>query len=160
MFVLNCIFRSILLCLFNSVSGRDFVDVARATPCAEPSIVLAASPGLGAETTMPLDVKPKRAADRRARSHDYYSCSRPSPKSRSHPLRVKCVTERRRNSSGLELAYFTACTLGKKEKKTADNGLRCKKKKKKERKEKKKKEKKRQTAQLFINKKLYDVCYL
>ena len=151
MFVLNCIFRSILLCLFNSVSGRDFVDVARATPCAEPSIVLAASPGLGAETTMPLDVKPKRAADRRARSHDYYSCSRPSPKSRSHPLRVKCVTERRRNSSGLELAYFTACTLGKKEKKTADNGLRCKKKKK-ERKKRKEKERKEKTDSAVIHK--------
>lgn len=45
-----------------TVCGWNFVDAAYATPCAGPLIVLAASPGLGAET-MALDVKPKRAAD-------------------------------------------------------------------------------------------------
>ncbi len=43
-------------------AGGNFADVALGAECAEPPIVLAASPGLGAET-MSLDVKPKRAAD-------------------------------------------------------------------------------------------------
>lgn len=47
-------------CARASVGGCHFADVALATPCAGPPIVLAASPGLGAET-LPFDVKPMRA---------------------------------------------------------------------------------------------------
>ncbi len=108
------IFKAGLSAFKRGVRGRNFADVAWATQCAVPPIVLAASPWPWCWNDASWREAEARRRRRRARGHDYTTAVHArARKSRSHPLRVKCVTERRRDSSGLELAYFTACTLFK-----------------------------------------------